>query len=164
MVQLDFIVLVVFAPMIFFIGFAFTRSFLFPVAREEGEKEMSGVYPNLFAAYPPFQLDANFGFTAGVAEMLLHSHAGEIHLLPGLPAVWQNGHIHGLKARGNLTIDIVWENHALQQVLIQPAKTGYYKIRYTDRVANLLLEKGKRYQMDSRLAILISGSKIPLEY
>jgi alpha-L-fucosidase 2 len=127
------------------------RSLLSPVIRDDEGKETSGVYPNLFSAHPPFQIDANFGYTAGVAEMLLQSHAGEIHLLPALPSVWKDGTVKGLKARGNLTVDIVWKEHLLSHILIQPLKTGYYKIRYADRVANLLLEKGKRYRLNQNL-------------
>lgn len=89
-----------------------------------------GVYPNLLSAGPPFQIDGNFGATAGIAEMLIQSHDGFIELLPAIPDVWQaGGEVKGLKARGNYTVDIAWKNGKVTKYKVSSPKPRPVKVK-----------------------------------
>ena len=111
-------------------------------------------FPNLFNACWPnrvFQIDGNFGGTAGIAEMLLQSHAGEIHLLPALPDTWPAGEVKGLCARGGFVVDVEWENQALSQVKILSKAGRDCKIRYRNKVIEMKTRKGKLYVLNEHL-------------
>ncbi|GGM58710.1 hypothetical protein GCM10011608_49650 [Micromonospora sonchi] len=85
--------------------------------------------PNMFDLHPPFQIDGNFGATAGVAEMLLQSHTGELHLLPALPAAWPDGKVKGLRGRGGYTVDVTWSGGQADEVRIRADRDGSVHLR-----------------------------------
>lgn len=114
------------------------------VGRDNGQGrgfgEAGGTYANMFDAHPPFQIDGNFGFTSGLAEMLMQSHDGAIHLIPALPDVWPAGKVTGLRARGGFEIvELIWEDHKVVKAVIKSRLGGNLRIRS----ANQLTAKGK---------------------
>lgn len=100
---------------------------------------------NLFDTHPPFQIDGNFGGTAGIAEMLIQSHTDILHLLPALPSAWKDGEIKGLCARGGFVVDISWKDGRLLQAAITPGYSVRQKIRYGNQTRTVSFEKGKTY-------------------
>lgn len=110
-----------------------------------------GVLPNLLCSHPPFQIDGNFGGAAGIAEMLLQSHAGEIELLPALPKAWAEGEFSGFGARGGFVVDAKWSGGKLERVWIASKAGRKTRLRYGKLTREIALEKGAVLQLNGDL-------------
>ncbi|GGO63077.1 hypothetical protein GCM10010910_14750 [Microbacterium nanhaiense] len=111
-------------------------------ARGEARQWSGGLYPNLFAAHPPFQIDGNYGFVAGIAEALLQSHRGEIELLPALPSSMRTGSVRGLVARPGIVVDIEWSERKLLRARLRarPGRGGTVRVRWGSAIAAVDVE------------------------
>jgi alpha-L-fucosidase 2 len=130
------------------------KNLLRPVGLDDGIRYGAGggVYPNLFDAHPPFQIDGNFAFTAGLCELLLQSHLGELHLLPALPRAWPAGRITGLRARGGYEVDLAWRDGALLSATVRSRLGAPFSVRTGGHQARFDLPAGGSLKLSPTLA------------
>ena len=118
-------------------------TYVSPEVYKDSKHRSGGTYPNLFDAHPPFQIDGNFGGTAGVCEMLMQCDGETMHLLPALPKEWPTGEIKGIKARGNYEINLVWNNGKVSKASITSKNTGNLTVKYNGKLKTFSFKAGE---------------------
>jgi len=126
-------------------AYQLVKNLLDPARSAPGKFNRGGVLPNLFCSCPPFQIDGNFGGTAGIAEMLLQSHAGEVHVLPALPDELTSGSVRGLCARAGFEVDIAWAGGKLQGCKLRSKLGGECVVRYGEKTLRMVTKAGGEY-------------------
>ncbi len=132
-------------------AYKIVRNLFQPARSAPGRYNRGGVMPNLFCSCPPMQIDGNFGGTAGIAEMLLQSHTGEVHLLPALPDAWSTGSISGLCARGGFEVSMEWQGGKLKSATLRSKLGQACNLRYGGKTTTLKTVAGKSYRLNANL-------------
>lgn len=129
-----------------------------------GDQLRDSTLPNLWDTHPPFQIDGNFGATAGIAEMLIQSHGEAVHLLPALPSAWETGRVEGLRARGDITVSMKWQGGELQWLELKAGRDGEVALRsplFLTSIANRVLGSDKTIELkgqgETRRLVMSAG-------